>query len=190
MQGKLFVISSPSGGGKNSIISRVMRNVPNLVYSVSATTRMSRPGEVHGKDYFFVTHDEFRKQIDAGAFLEWAEVHGEYYGTLRSQVDEQFAAGKQVILDIDVQGARSVKKNMPEAVTIFILPPGLQELRKRLMNRGTETLDVIEKRLTIAGQEMEASSEYDFIVINDILDNAVRDVTSIIEGNRQNRRQQ
>ncbi|MBN2417468.1 guanylate kinase [bacterium] len=181
MPGRLFVISSPSGGGKNSIISRVMRETPDLVYSVSVTTRPPRNGEVHGNHYFFVTRDEFREHIENGAFLEWAEVHGEYYGTLRSQVEGQIAAGKRVILDIDVQGARSVKGNMPAAVTIFILPPSLEELRARLIKRGTETPDLIEKRLTIAGKEMEAASGYDYIVINNILDNAVRDVKTILD---------
>ena len=179
--GRLYVISAPSGAGKNSIIRLVMKEVNNLVYSISVTTRLPRNGEAHGKDYFFVTRDEFRGKITNNDFLEWAEVHGEFYGTLRSHTEEIIKSGRDVILDIDIQGARSVKANMKEAVCIFIMPPSLQELRKRLLKRGTETREKIEERLIIAEHEMESSGEYDYIVVNSVLSEAVADVKKIID---------
>jgi len=178
--GQLFVFSSPSGGGKSTIIAALRQDDPAIVFSISMTTRKPRKNEKHGIDYFFVDKACFREHIDAHDFLEWAEVHGEFYGTLRAQVDEQIKEKKKVILDIDVQGASQVKQNMPQAVRIFIMPPSMDVLRSRLKNRGTETPESLQKRLENAKMEIAKSDEFDFVVINQDLSTAIESVKEIL----------
>ena len=160
-KGKLYVITGPSGTGKGSICKEILKDIENE-FSVSMTTREAREGEIHGKDYFFVTEEEFLDNIEKGNFLEHARVFGNLYGTPKDMVIKQLERGRNVILDIDVQGALQVKKAMPEAIMIFLLPPSLGELRKRLEGHGTDKADVIEKRLSGALSEIKLICEYDY----------------------------
>ena len=178
-EGKLYVITGPSGTGKGCICREILKDVNNE-FSVSMTTRNAREGEVHGKDYYFVTEDEFRDNIEKGNFLEHASVFDHMYGTPRDMVEKQLAKGRNVILDIDVQGALQVKTAMPEAVMIFLLPPSLSELRVRLEKRATEDPEIIEKRLSKALDEIRLIGEYDYYVVNDDLEKAVSEVKSIM----------
>jgi len=178
-EGKLYVITGPSGTGKGSICTEILKDVNNE-FSVSMTTRDAREGEVHGKDYYFVTEDEFRDNIEKGNFLEHASVFDHLYGTPKDMVEKQMAKGRNVILDIDVQGALQVKTAMPEAIMIFLLPPSLEELRTRLEKRGTEDPEIIEKRLSKALDEIRLIGEYDYYVVNDDLERAVTEVKSIM----------
>lgn len=184
-----FIISSPSGGGKTTILRKVFAELPGLVFSVSHTTRPSRAGEVDGRDYHFVGVEEFtsiREQSPSG-FLEWARVHDNFYGTSRREVEKLLGEGLDVVLDIDIQGARQVKEAI-EAVSIFIAPPSLAELERRLRGRGTESEEVVALRLANARRELAAASEYDYLVVNDSLAEAVETVRSIIIGERAKRR--
>ena len=178
-EGKLYVITGPSGTGKGCICREILKDVNNE-FSVSMTTRNAREGEVHGKDYYFVTEDEFRDNIEKGNFLEHASVFDHLYGTPKDMVEKQLAKGRNVILDIDVQGALQVKTAMPEAIMIFLLPPSLGELRTRLEKRGTEDPEIIEKRLSKALDEIRLIGEYDYYVVNDDLERAVAEVKSIM----------
>ncbi|NTV13694.1 MAG: guanylate kinase [Desulfobulbaceae bacterium] len=179
--GQLFIISAPSGAGKTTILRQVMTDLPGLAFSVSHTTRAPRAGEENGRDYHFVDRESFGKLREAGDFLEWAEVHGNYYGTSRSGVTAQLAAGTDVILDIDVQGARQVKSlENPAAISLFVLPPSLAELEKRLAGRNTDTLEVIRLRLGNAIREIAACKEYDHRISNDKLEEAVEMVKAVI----------
>ena len=180
-QGRLIVISGPSGTGKGSIIKKVMEQWPAAEFSISMTTRGMREGEEDGVHYYFTTHEEFEETIAQGGFLEWADVFGNYYGTPKAPVDRRLAQGADIILDIDIQGGMNVRKAMPDAVLIFILPPTMKELRRRLENRGTDAQDVIEKRLAKALTEIGTAREYDYVVVNDDLDVAASDVLSIIK---------
>lgn len=180
-QGRLIVISGPSGTGKGSIIREVMKQWPAAEFSVSMTTRGRREGEEHGVHYYFATRDEFEETIAAGGFLEWADVFGNYYGTPKAPVEKRLVDGADIILDIDIQGGMNVRKAMPEAVLIFILPPSMKELRRRLESRGTDTQDVIEKRLAKALTEIGTAREYDYVVVNDDLNEAARQVLSIVQ---------
>ena len=179
--GKLFVISSPSGGGKNTVIDALLKRDTDLRYAVSATTRPPRKGEKDGVDYFFWDEERFRRKVEEGAFVEWAEVYGYYYGTLREQVDRHLKEGKHVLLDLDVQGGLRLKQLMPEAVLIFLLPPSMEVLEERLRRRGTEDAEVLAKRLRIAREEMEVADAYDFQIINDRLEEAVDGLQAIIQ---------
>lgn len=179
-KGNLFVLSGPSGAGKGTLVKRVLQRIPDAWVSVSATTRQPRPGEVDGKDYFFLDQPRFDELISQDGFLEWAHVHGNSYGTLRSRVQERMDEGAQVILEIDVQGAFQVKKAMPEAHLIFIEPPSLEELERRLRGRGTETEEVICKRMKTAEVELAQKMEYDVQVINDELERATDELVSYI----------
>ena len=184
-----FIISSPSGGGKTTILKTVLAGLPGIVFSISHTTRSPRPGEVNGRDYHFVTAEEFtvvREQTPSG-FIEWARVHDNFYGTSRSDVEQRLEEGSDVILDIDIQGARQVKEAI-EAVSIFIAPPSLAELELRLRGRGTESEEVIALRLANASRELSAATEYDYLVINDSLTEAVETVRSIMISERSKRR--
>ena len=174
-KGNLFVLSGPSGAGKGTLVKQVLQQIPDAWVSVSATTRQPRPGEVDGKDYYFL--DEL---VSQGGFLEWAHVHGNSYGTLRSRVQERIDRGSQVILEIDVQGAFQVKKAMPEAHLIFIEPPSLEELERRLRGRGTETEEVICSRMKTAEVELARKMEYDVQVVNDELERATEELVSYI----------
>ena len=178
-KGKLYVISGPSGTGKGTICAELLKDINNE-FSVSMTTRDPREGEVHGREYFFVTREEFIENIDKGNFLEHAEVFDNMYGTPKDYVIKRLEKGRNVILDIDVQGGLQVKEAMPEAILIFILPPTLAELRKRLEGRKTETQDKIEKRLGKALNEIRLIGEYDYYVINDDRNEAAARVKSIM----------
>ena len=179
-KGNLFVLSGPSGAGKGTLVKQVLQRIPDAWVSVSATTRQPRPGEVDGRDYFFLDQPRFDELVSQNGFLEWAHVHGNSYGTLRSRVQERMNEGAQVILEIDVQGAFQVKKAMPEAHLIFIEPPSLEELERRLRGRGTETEEVICKRMKTAEVELAQKMEYDVQVINDELERATDELVSYI----------
>ncbi|MDD6708120.1 MAG: guanylate kinase [Eubacterium pyruvativorans] len=180
--GKLFVISGPSGAGKGTIVNAVMDQADpsGTALSISMTTREPRPGEEDGVNYFFVTKEEFRRQIEAGGFLEYAEVYDHYYGTPKSKVMEKLNQGKDVILEIDIQGALNVKKAFPEGVLIFILPPSMEVLRSRLTGRGTDAPEVIERRLSKTWGELTFIDRYDYGVVNDDLEEAVETVQAIM----------
>lgn len=179
-KGNLFVLSGPSGAGKGTLVKQVLQQVPDAWVSVSATTRQPRPGEVDGKDYYFLDQPYFDELVSQGGFLEWAHVHGNSYGTLRSRVQERIDRGSQVILEIDVQGAFQVKKAMPEAHLIFIEPPSLEELERRLRGRGTETEEAICRRMKTAEVELARKMEYDVQVVNDELERATEELVSYI----------
>ena len=179
--GELFIISGPSGVGKGTICSKLLEDAQDFELSVSATTRQPREGEVDGVNYFFLEKEEFLNQIEDGGFLEYAEVFGNYYGTPRKPVEEKLANGIDVLLEIDVQGAAKVKEAYPEGIFIFILPPSLKELRNRLVKRGKDSAEVIEKRLSMAMEEIKEMFTYDYFVINDDLETAVELVESIVD---------
>ena len=176
----VVVISGPSGVGKSSFVQGLLAAGLNLEYSVSATTRTRRPHEVDGRDYLYLNRDEFRRRIEAGEFVEWAEVHGELYGTLRSETERRLDAGKNVLLDIDVQGGQAVRKVYRDGVFIFVLPPSLASLEERLRGRGTDSDERIRLRLENARREIALVTEYDYAVVNDDLKAALHRVASII----------
>lgn len=180
-QSRLFVISGPSGAGKGTLVAQLRKAHPELSLAVSATTRSPRPGEVDGKDYYFLSEGEFKRRVAAGEFVEWAYVHGRMYGTLVKEVERLLAQGKSLILEIDIQGALNVKKVWPDAVLIFIEPPSLEELERRLRGRGTEDEQSIELRLKNAKHEMTLADDYDVRIVNDTVDRAVRELSDTIE---------
>ena len=182
MTGKLFIISAPSGAGKTSLARALIASDVNAKMSISHTTRQRRSGEVDCVDYFFVSQPEFLSMVQEGVFLEHAEVYGNYYGTSRNAVEEMLAKGINVLLDIDWQGARLVRKQMPEAISISILPPSIEELERRLRSRGSDTEDVIQNRMRQAYGEMRRSDEADFRVLNDHFNLALDDLTLILRG--------
>lgn len=184
MKGSLLIISSPSGGGKGTLIRRALAELPKLAYSVSYTTREKRKGEINGSDYHFVSVDEFQKLIDRKEFLEYASVHGNYYGTSRSAIEKVTEAGNDVILEIDVQGAKLIKAAAPEAVSIFILPPSFEVLQNRLRSRNTESESALALRLENARHEVLSYKDFEFVVINDDLESAAADLKSIISSRR------
>lgn len=179
-KGILFILSGPAGVGKGTVRKRLFEQETHLKYSVSATTRNIRPGEVEGVDYFYKTKEQFEEMIKKGQLLEYAKYVDNYYGTPKSYVLEQLENGNDVFLEIEVQGAMQVKRNFPEGVFIFLFPPSLEELKNRIVNRGTETNDVIIERLKEARNEIELMREYDYVVVNDDVDEAVAKVKSII----------
>ena len=183
-RGTLFVVSSPSGGGKGTIIRHVLAVVANLRYSVSYTTRAPRSGEAHGREYFFVNRETFAEMVAAGEFLEWACVHGNLYGTAKNQIIEETAAGADIILEVDVQGAASVRQLLMDSVSIFILPPSYEVLRQRLIARGTDSPEELELRLHNAPEELRQYSTFDYVIINDEIDRAVGQLASIISAER------
>lgn len=178
--GNLFVVSGPSGAGKGTLLSQVIERIPDAWVSVSATTRSPRPGEIEGVHYFFLDTDHFKSLVEQDGFLEWAQVHDNYYGTLKQSVIDHMNAGDQVILEIDVQGALQVRKALPEAHLVFIEPPSLEELDRRLRQRGTETEDVISSRMKTAEVELAQKMEYDVQVVNDDLERAVDELVEVI----------
>ncbi len=178
---RLFVISSPSGGGKTTIVKELRKEGFDFAYSISATTRPPRKGEKDGVDYIFLDQKTFLKQIKEGAFLEWAKVHGYYYGTLKEQIDRYLSEGKRVLLDIDVQGGLHLKNTRSDTVLIFLAPPAIEVLEERLKKRGTESSEVIKRRLEIAKKELQMADQYDFQVINDNLKDTVKEVKAIIQ---------
>ncbi len=175
----LFVITGPSGCGKTTLIRRILKEVKNTTFSVSHTTRKMRKGEKEGKDYYFVSRSEFQQMIRENKFIEWAVVHGNYYGTSKSELKKR-CGSDDLIFDIDVQGARQMKEKLKKAVFIFILPPMFEELRRRLKKRGEESEEAIEKRMEVAKKEISHYPNFDFIVINDQLERAVEELKSII----------
>ncbi len=183
--GRLFIISAPSGAGKTTLLKRVMADVPGLVFSISHTTRQPRPDEMDGVDYHFVSREKFMAMIDQKRFLEFAEVHDNFYGTSNDAIDEQLLEGLDVVLDIDVQGAAILRrKGQPEATHIFISPPNIIELERRLRGRGTESEEIIQVRLKNAAAEMEAAASYEYLIINEKVDEAVKLLSSIILAER------
>ncbi len=180
-KGRLFIVSAPSGAGKTTLTRKLLDRFDQLSYSVSHTTRNPRGGEVDGKDYFFINKVEFQTLIDEGQMLEWARVHDNFYGTSRTFVDEQLTKGKSILLDIDVQGGRQIMDTDLKPVSIFIMPPCLGALEDRLRGRGTDSPEVIKKRLDNAGDEMEQRSFYDHVVVNDDLDSALAEFSAIME---------
>ncbi|MFC4404632.1 guanylate kinase [Gracilibacillus xinjiangensis] len=181
-KGILFVLSGPSGVGKGTVRKALFEHDTNLKYSISMTTRNRREGEQDGVDYFFRTHDEFREMIDHNRLLEYAEYVGNYYGTPRQYVEEMIEAGHDVFLEIEVQGAMQVKKNFPQGVFVFLIPPSLEELKNRIQDRGTESEDLIASRLQEARNEIEMMEAYDYVVVNDSVENAVKKVQAIVQG--------
>jgi guanylate kinase len=182
MRGRLFVISAPSGAGKTSLVKALLERHPELKVSVSHTTRKPRAQEMDGREYHFVTLPEFRELIAQGEFLEHARVFDNYYGTGRTTVERLLASGTGVVLEIDWQGAQQVRKAMPECLTIFILPPSRQALQERLERRQTDSADIIARRLRDAVDDMRHAREFDYIVVNDRFEQALEDLSSIIEG--------
>ena len=180
MAGKVFVITGPSGVGKGTLIRNLLERMPELELAVSATTRSPRPGEEHGVDYHFLDDLEFDRRVLEGDFLEHAEYSGRRYGTLRSELDKRTAEGASVVLEIEVQGARQVADTMPDAVRIFIAPPSEETLRTRLIGRGTDDMDQVERRLLVAKAELAASEEFPHVVHNDRVDDAVAELEQIV----------
>jgi guanylate kinase len=190
MKGNLFIITSPSGGGKGTLIREVLRSVPKVGYSVSFTTRSQRVGEEHGKHYYFVSREEFEKKVAEGEFLEWANVHGNFYGTSRAQVESELNLGRDIILEIDVQGAESVKKITPEAIGVFILPPSFEVLRERLTARQTESKSDLQVRLRNSKREVSRWKEFDYVIINDEVNRASMDLQAVFLAERLKRGKQ
>ena len=183
-EGLLVVISAPSGGGKGTILKELFAKDDNLVLSVSATTRSPRPGEEHGKQYYFLQKGEFEELISQGKMLEYAQYVGNYYGTPREPVEQWMAQGKDVVLEIEVQGGAQIKKLMPGCVSIFILPPSMEVLEKRLRDRGTEEDATVRKRLEKAREEIPHAKDYDYVVFNDRLEDAVEDLRAILRAEK------
>lgn len=183
-KGMLYVISAPSGCGKGTILESVLSNNKNIYYSVSATTRKPRAGETEGVNYYFHTKEEFENLISSHGMLEYASFCDNYYGTPRKQVEEKLNEGFDVILEIETNGAMQIKKNCPEAVLIFILPPSVAELKRRLLKRGTEPEEVIEKRISQAEREIKCAENYDYIMVNAELDKAIDDLEAIIRASK------
>jgi guanylate kinase len=184
MRANVYIVSAPSGSGKSTLLQNLLRTFQDLKFSVSHTTRQPRAGEQDGVHYFFTDREKFRRMIDRGEFLEWAEYYGQLYGTSRAFVEDQVAAGVDVILDIDVQGARQVKTRIPEAISVFILPPSFGELERRLRSRRLESDEAIHRRLEIAKSEIPYYRDYDYIVVNDKLDNSTQSLEAIVRATR------
>ncbi|MDD2884464.1 MAG: guanylate kinase [Dechloromonas sp.] len=184
MFGTLYVVAAPSGAGKSTLVGRLLECEPSIALSISCTTRSPRAGEVDGREYHFVAVDDFLQRISREEFLEWAEVHGNFYGTSQKWIADQLAAGRDVLLEIDWQGAQQVRKLFPEMVSVFILPPSMTELERRLVGRGTDSHDVIERRLAAAQAEMRHVGEFDYVIINDQLDQALEDLRAVVRASR------
>ncbi len=183
-RGILFVVSSPSGGGKGTLIQRMLNQVTNLSYSVSFTTRTPRNGEVDGREYFFVATEEFEQMVAAGEFLEWAYVHGRMYGTSRNQVIREISEGRDIVLEVDVQGAASIRSLVPDSVSVFILPPSFEVLRQRLLDRGTDSPEELDLRLRNAPTELKDYAAFQYLIINDDADRAAEQLSAIVHAER------
>jgi len=181
MKKKLIVLSSPSGGGKTTIARELMKKYPSIKFSISATTRYPRKNEISGKDYYFITKDEFKKKIDNNEFVEYEEIFGNYYGTLKTEIERELNLNNLLIFDIDIKGAYSIKRIFPdETLLIFLVPPDLEVLEDRLRGRSTETEDQISNRLLRAKMEIDAAQNFDYIVVNDILSDTFTKVDEIV----------
>ena len=189
-QGNLFIISAASGAGKTSLVKKLLTLINDLTLSISHTTRDPRPSEIDGKDYFFVTNKIFEAMIKEDKFLETAKCHGSFYGTSRNFVEEVRDAGKDIIFEIDWQGAKSIKAIFPEAISIFILPPSLKKLEERLTARGQDSEDTIKARLSVAKSEMSHVNQFDYVTINDKFDDALEELRSIIMAEKLNTKHQ
>lgn len=183
-EGVIFILSAPSGAGKTTLINRLLKIFPEIALSVSYTTRARRSGEVPGKDYFFVTQERFTRMRVQDQFAEWAKVHGYFYGTPRRPLEESLRGGRDMLLDIDVQGARKIKKQYPHAVSVFLLPPSWQELQKRLALRGTDKMETIRQRLANARREIREMIRYDYLVVNREIREALEYLRSIVLAER------
>lgn len=181
-QGRVVVLAGPSAVGKSTVVSRLRQDIPELFFSVSMTTRAPRPGEVDGRDYLYVSREDFQSSIDRGLMLEWAEIHGglQLSGTPRQPVEDALAEGRPVLVEVDLAGARNIKRLMPSSETVFLAPPSWEALVERLTGRGTESPDVIERRLTTARAELAAQTEFDHVVVNKDVDQAVASITRIL----------
>ena len=182
--GSLFMVAAPSGAGKSTLVNALLAQEPAIKLSISTTTRQPRPGEQHGREYFFTTAEDFRKRAAEGEFLEWAEVHGNFYGTSRIFVEEQMRAGTDILLEIDWQGARQVKKQFPQAAGIFILPPSFAALEERLHKRGQDEVHVINRRLLAAGGEIAHAPEFEYVIINEEFPVALSELSAIVRSAR------
>lgn len=187
VRGTLFIVAAPSGAGKSSIVNAVLKDTPGIALSISYTSRAPRPGERHAQHYHFVDKAEFERMVAAGDFFEHALVHGDYKGTAVQSVEPQLAAGQDVLLEIDWQGARQVRAKVPDALSVFILPPSRQALEQRMRSRGQDSEEVIARRLAAAREEMSHFDEFDFLIVNDDFQTAVRDMQAIFLGSRQRR---
>ena len=185
LEGTLFVVAAPSGAGKSTLVNALLEREPAISLSISHTTRPPRPGEEYGRHYYFVEREEFEREIAEGIFLEHAEVHGNLYGTSRMTVSDLLCQGRDVLLEIDWQGARQIRKSKPDCVTVFILPPSRVELERRLRGRGSDSAEVIERRLHNSREEIAHAHEFDYIIVNDSFDVALGDLQSIVRAVRQ-----
>lgn len=184
--GALFIVSAPSGAGKTTLVKMLMDHDQGIRHSISYTTRQPRPGEVHGKDYHFIDIQTFLGMRERGEFLEWAEVHGNFYGTSRVWLEDEMRAGRDTLLEIDWQGAQQVRQLMPQAVTIFIVPPSIEELERRLRGRGQDSEEVIQRRVAAALGELRHVDEFDFVIINNDLQEALGDLAAAVRASRLN----
>ncbi len=184
MSGHLYIVSAPSGAGKTTLVRMLLENDPGIRLSISYTTRAPRPGEQDGREYNFVEMAAFRAMVERGEFLEWAEVHGNCYGTSRLWIEREMAAGRDVLLEIDWQGAQQVRQLFPAAIGVFVLPPSMDELARRLTGRGTDSADVIARRLAAAHEEMRHVFEFEYVIINDELQRALADLLSVVRASR------
>lgn len=180
-KGCLIVVSGPSGTGKGTVCSALLEKHKEIAYSISATTRQPRTGEVDGVNYYFLAKNVFEKMIEDGELLEWAEVYGNYYGTPLKKIQERLAVGQDILLEIDTQGAMSVKEKFPDEIYIYIMPPSLKELERRLKTRGTDSAESIERRLKSAAGEMEIAERYNYIVVNEQVEQAVEQIAAIVD---------
>lgn len=182
--GNLYIVSAPSGAGKTSLVKALLQNGVDLSLSVSYTTRPARPGEVDGRDYHFVSREGFEQRLKQGEFLESAQVYGNFYGTSKKWINEALGAGRDILLEIDSQGARQVREVFPASVAIFVLPPSLEVLEARLRNRAQDSLEVISQRLASAREEISHVGEYDYVILNDRIDRALEDLKCIVQAER------
>lgn len=184
MTGKLYIIAGCSGVGKGTLIKEFLKRNKDIIFSISYTTRSPRPLEEDGVNYFFITENEFKEMIKNDGFIEYAEFSGNYYGTGKEFIQKKLATNQNVLLEIEIQGCAQVKAKIPDAVSIFILPPSLEELEKRLRGRHTETEEVIQRRLSIAGKELEESKKFDYCVVNDNIENALNELQKIFDSQK------
>lgn len=184
MIGQLFIVSAPSGAGKTTLVRLLLNKDAGIGLSISTTTRQPRPGEQDGREYHFVSVQQFVERRDRGEFLEWAEVHGNYYGTSRRWIEEQLQSGRDVLVEIDWQGAQQVCEEFPEAIGVFILPPSMEVLKQRLAGRGTDSAEVIARRIAAAQAEMRHVDEFDYVIINDDLQMALTELVSVVGASR------
>ena len=183
-KGRIFVLTGPSGVGKGTVVERLLKRIDNIYLSISATTREKRSGEQEGMNYFFKPKEEFQKMIEVGEFLEWAEFAGDYYGSPKFSINNYLSCGKDVLLEIEIQGAKQVKQKNPASILIFLAPPSFEALEERLIKRQTESIEKVKVRLKKAKEEMKETSIFNYLVVNDNLDEAVENVASIIRAER------